>query len=372
VEHAILHLLYARFITKAATELGMWNPKGAAEPFKRLITQGMVHGTTYSDPETGRFFRPDEVDLTNPEDPKIIANGKRPNVSFEKMSKSKYNGVDPQVCIATYGADATRASVLFQAPESEILQWKEGPVKGIVRSSLTKLGRAAEYCPPKERRTWKKPEYTASEIQLLSATKDTIKSVTTKLEAVDGLNTVVSDLIKLANALDAAEPNVTKQALDPAQSVSPSIFMYCTEALVRLMAPILPAWAEEAWHQIHDDGVTHFTEKRQSLDPDTFSVFDAPWPNTVAMEAETKHAHTTQRCVVQVNGKRRFAVDVIPPSELLDQDEELGKWAKDVVFNGTTAGLEFLSKHQNVLTTATNIIVASKGRIVNVVLPKAK
>ncbi|CBX96909.1 hypothetical protein LEMA_P100400.1 [Plenodomus lingam JN3] len=109
VEHAILHLLYARFISKFLATTSTW-PQGKmvnGEPFLRLITQGMVHGETYTDPATGRFLRPDEVDLTNRSKPVIRATGLTPNKSYEKMSKSKYNGVDPGVTIAKYGADAT-------------------------------------------------------------------------------------------------------------------------------------------------------------------------------------------------------------------------------------------------------------------------
>jgi leucyl-tRNA synthetase len=100
VEHAILHLLYARFISKFLASTPVW-PAGhlvKGEPFKQLITQGMVHGKTFTDPENGRFLKPDEVDTTSGT-PLIKATGQTPNVSFEKMSKSKYNGVDPGATI---------------------------------------------------------------------------------------------------------------------------------------------------------------------------------------------------------------------------------------------------------------------------------
>ena len=117
VEHAILHLLYARFISKFLATTPLW-PEGSrshGEPFKRILTQGMVHGKTYSDPVNGRFLKPAEVDISNPSKPIVLATGSVANVSFEKMSKSKHNGVDPSTCMAKYGADATRAHILFQA-----------------------------------------------------------------------------------------------------------------------------------------------------------------------------------------------------------------------------------------------------------------
>ncbi|PVH73152.1 leucyl-tRNA synthetase [Cadophora sp. DSE1049] len=135
VEHAILHLLYSRFISKFLATTPLW-PNGAkvdGEPFKKLLAQGMVHGKTYSDPSTRRFLKPDEVDLTDPSNPLITATNEVANVSFEKMSKSKYNGVDPGTCMAKYGADATRAHILFQAPVSEVLEWDEEKIAGVTR-----------------------------------------------------------------------------------------------------------------------------------------------------------------------------------------------------------------------------------------------
>ncbi|KAH9208627.1 leucyl-tRNA synthetase [Leptodontidium sp. 2 PMI_412] len=135
VEHAILHLLYSRFISKFLATTPLW-PNGAkvlGEPFKKVLTQGMVHGKTYSDPSTGRFLKPEEVNLSNPSKPIVIATKKMANVSFEKMSKSKYNGVDPGTCMAKYGADATRAHILFQAPVSEVLEWDEEKIAGVTR-----------------------------------------------------------------------------------------------------------------------------------------------------------------------------------------------------------------------------------------------
>lgn len=134
-EHAILHLLYARFISKFMATTDYW-PDGAkvnGEPFKQLLTQGMVTGKTYSDPGTGRFLKPTEVDLTDLAKPTIASSGEVARVTFEKMSKSKFNGVDPGATIAKYGADAIRAHILFQAPVTEVLEWDEEKISGITR-----------------------------------------------------------------------------------------------------------------------------------------------------------------------------------------------------------------------------------------------
>jgi leucyl-tRNA synthetase len=376
VEHAILHLLYARFVTKCIVRWKLWNPEGPAEPFKRLITQGMVHGRTYSDPETGRFLKPEEVNLSDPKLPKVVGTGATANVTFEKMSKSKYNGVDPQSCIETYGADATRAHILFQAPESEVLEWNEGPIKGIIRSSLSHLGpRAANACAVGEaRRMWWRDErepYTTKEVELLSVTKSTIESVTSKLESVQGLNTVVSDLLKFANALDHAHTSIIKGKdleIGKHGPIHPSIFLYCTEVLVRLMAPIMPAWAEEAWQILHQDGITHFNSSPEKLQTDS-SVFESEWPH-VEEALSAAVIPTTQICVVQVNGRRRFSCKIpVPPLGLYAKEEKeaLGQWVEHHVFDLTPEGREFQGRNKALLHNAEKVIVASKGRILNVV-----
>lgn len=137
VEHAILHLLYSRFVFKFLCQEGLIRTDGKAlstEPFSRLIAQGMVHGKTFSDPETGRFLKSDEM-LPDPSGQSAVvkSTGKEAVVTWEKMSKSKYNGVDPGVCFQKYGADITRAHMLFAAPLSEVLQWDEEKIVGVQR-----------------------------------------------------------------------------------------------------------------------------------------------------------------------------------------------------------------------------------------------
>lgn len=97
VEHATSHLLYARFIFKFLKDIGTIPFKVPDEPFKCLVTQGMVHGKTFKDPDTGGYLKPDQVEYTCKEAPVIRGTKKAPSISWEKMSKSKWNGVDPQV-----------------------------------------------------------------------------------------------------------------------------------------------------------------------------------------------------------------------------------------------------------------------------------
>lgn len=385
VEHAILHLLYARFMTKFLTDSGLWDAHGPAEPFGKLITQGMVHGKTYSDPSNGRFLRPEEVDLSNPQAPKIQATGVRPNVSFEKMSKSKYNGVDPAGCISKYGADATRAHMLFQAPESEVLEWDEERIVGITRW-LAKTWRVAHtanrICPPgRLRESWARKaerDYGQAEKELLLATKECIESVTAKLSGAEGFNTVVSDLIKLTNALEDAPVGALRNSSSPEEvnEVHPSVYLFCTEALLRMMAPVTPAFADETWELLHQDGKLHFTDSESVYSPGKSSIMDSDWPDPQAM-ADGSIGSRSQTVVVQVNGRRKFESAIpAPKPELLAKghETELKQYVLDHVFKRTSEGTRFLADPRNasIMDDSQTIVVAANGKIVNFVLPKAK
>ncbi|KAH6641470.1 hypothetical protein F5144DRAFT_545520 [Chaetomium tenue] len=247
IEHAILHLLYARFIYKSL----MTNPltpgevdaaDKAHEPFQRLITQGMVHGRTYADPSTGRFLKPDEVDLSDPLAPKVAATGEAATVTYEKMSKSKHNGVDPTDVIAQHGADATRAHMLFQAPVSEILDWDGDKIVGVTRwlgrvhdlvarvaattpSSDTPLPTPRAYFEstpdPTSTMTPQQLAQWDADVAVWRDVQRTITSVTASYERVYALNTVVSDLMALANSIQDRAGLLSDAVRRPAVSALP-------------------------------------------------------------------------------------------------------------------------------------------------------
>jgi leucyl-tRNA synthetase len=128
IEHAILHLLYSRFITKVLRDRGLLS---CDEPFERLLTQGMVQNTAYKNPKTGKYVAPADVaDPANPVDP---TTGDGLEVFYEKMSKSKYNGVDPKSVLTKYGADTARMFILFKAPPEKDLEWDDADVEGQFR-----------------------------------------------------------------------------------------------------------------------------------------------------------------------------------------------------------------------------------------------
>ncbi|PSS00800.1 leucyl-tRNA synthetase [Coniella lustricola] len=358
IEHAILHLLYARFIYKflMTSDLAPQRPSDAVhEPFTRLITQGMVHGKTYIDPSNGRFLKPEEVDLQDPNKPKVVASGKTATVSYEKMSKSKFNGVDPTEFIAKYGADATRAHMLFQAPVSDVVNWDEDKITGVTRW----LGRVYELVAKAEHAVSELDEKAVSQLvkeaaarisdmnkselaewdvnfALWRETQRTIQSVTDSYRAVYSLNTVVSDLMSLTNTIIAHA-----EAHSQIRSAA-------TSALVRMAAPIAPAFAEECW-QLGGTQESLFSGALRFPQPDgTLSLLKP----------------RTQACAVQINGKLKVAVEIPQPPKDSLKAEELKAWLVDRILEAESAS----KLDAAALRSAKKTIVVRGGRVVNFVL----
>lgn len=358
VEHATLHLLYARFMAKFLSRHKLW-PSGKlhhGEPFKKLITQGMVHGKTYSDPHTSRFLKPSEVDASDAAQPRILATGEPATVSYEKMSKSKHNGVDPGDCITKYGADATRAHILFQAPITEVLDWDEDRIVGIHRW-MNRVWRVViqakdidiGFTPPTDMNS-----FSPEQRELWTLLQDTIQDITTSFDKTYSLNTVVSSLIKLTNALAGTSPS----------TVAPELYRAATCGLIKLMAPITPALAEECWATLHPKTQT-----------EADSVFHETWPTPLILASS---AETKVPCAVQIDGKVRFSMTIPqPPEDLvssssINEDGEKQTFQRNWVISNilhTEEGREWAAKvgKKLDLRNAARIIVANGGRIINFV-----
>lgn len=363
IEHAILHLLYARFIYKFLMMSSLVPQESSElvhEPFTRLITQGMVHGKTFIDPHSGRFLRPEEIDLKDPSHPKILATDETAVISYEKMSKSKFNGVDLTEFIAEHGADATRAHMLFQAPVSDVVNWDDEKIAGVTRW----LGRVHELVAKMRVESpltaWRdagddglvdivqrdaKQIAQASDRELQSLDTNfaiwrdvqrTIGSVTESYHNVYSLNTVVSDLMSLTNTI-AAYPG----ALDKYRCLALS-------ALIRMLGPIAPAFASECWQLLGAKEALFGGSVR-------FPVADGTLP---LMKPRT------QTCAVQINGKLKVAVDVPAPPERM-QDDELKPWIVDRILEAD--GALKLGEADRV-RSAKKVIVVKRGKVVNFVL----
>ncbi len=265
IEHAILHLLYARFWTRALKRIGKID---VAEPFASLFTQGMVTHETYlrRDPKSGQpvYFSPGEVErgseaATLREDGQLVEIGR-----VIKMSKSKKNVVDPDEIVATYGADAIRWFMLSDSPPERDLPWSEAGIEG--------CGRFVQ-------RLWRlfaqHDATAAGEDKTLDRKRDqTVAVVAEDIEALS-FNKAVARIYELASAVEKAKPSASRSE--------------AIRALLLLIAPMMPHLAEEAW-QVFGEGL----------------VADAAWPQVdeaLLVEDEITIA-------VQVKGKLRDTLTV--------------------------------------------------------------
>jgi leucyl-tRNA synthetase len=237
IEHAILHLLYARFWTRALAHMGQIT---VAEPFAALFTQGMVTHETYSRIDATRgvpvFFGPEEVDRTS-DGATLLADSAQVEVGrVIKMSKSKKNVVDPDAIIARHGADAVRWFMLSDSPPERDLPWSDAGIEGCARfvQRLWRLFAAYD------------AGATGEDKSLDRKTHQTIAAVASDIEAL-GFNKAVARIYELTGATEKAAPSASRSA--------------AIRALVHLAAPMMPHLAEEAWAKMGE-----------SL------IADAPWP----------------------------------------------------------------------------------------------
>ena len=246
IEHAILHLLYSRFFTKVLRDRGLLN---FDEPFKRLLTQGMVQGLTYLNPNKSgkdKWVPSSIVDPSNPVDPDT---GEALELLYATMSKSKGNGVAPEDVIAQYGVDTARMFVLFKAPPEKDLEWDEADVEGQFRflnrvwTMVTSFDRA--------KITKSSQELSKAEKDLRLAIHTAIKEITEDLTGDYQFNTAVSELMKLSNALKDAKCETSP------------VYQEGIETLVLLLAPFAPHIAEELWHGLGNTESVHKQQWRE-------------------------------------------------------------------------------------------------------------
>jgi len=360
VEHAILHLLYARFIAKFLSTTPMWSsveaPRTTVEPFSKLIAQGMVHGRTLTDPDTKRILKPDEVDTSTPSEPKVQVTGKAAVVTFEKMSKSKYNGVDPGECLRKYGADVTRAHLLFSAPVSDVLDWDEEKITGVQRwfGRIWQIThdiaeRTSTLTVPERASSIDMTKVQPAEAEMWKNVQQTIASVEQSFSTTYSLNTIVSDLMQLTNQIHRALADNSQN-----KHITPTVY-HSIHTLLRLLAPIAPSFAEECWDVLH----AHHSPHR---------AFQGGFPETDG-SLETFHAQS-QPCAVQVNGKLKFATNIQPPPERLSGEEQRD-WVLKAAF-ASEEGKEAVRRSQGLwdVKYARKIIVARGGKTVNLVFDK--
>ncbi|HEX5607448.1 MAG TPA: leucine--tRNA ligase, partial [Candidatus Binatia bacterium] len=289
VEHAVLHLLYARFFTKALRDLGLTR---TGEPFTNLLTQGMVSKETYRCPEHGWLFPGEpagsEKDGWNcPQCGRPVEKGR-----VEKMSKSKKNIIDPEDLVNLYGADTARLFTLFAAPPEKDLEWSDQGVEGAYRF-LSRLWRFVY----QHRTIWSSIASTSEPGELTAELRDlrrmthrTIKKVSDDIDGRFHFNTAIAAIMELFNAVSALASEFGSESAKP-------VVKEGVETIIALLTPFVPHVAHELWQELgHKDG-----------------SLETAWP----AYSEDALAEEEFLIVVQVNGKIRGKITV--PAEVTQE-----------------------------------------------------
>ena len=315
VEHAILHLLYARFLTKALRDNNLFD---IDEPFKRLLTQGMVQSAAYKNSITGKYISPTDIkDITNPKDPK---DNSKLEVLFEKMSKSKYNGIDPESVIKKYGADTARMFILFKAPPEKDLEWGDSDVEGQYRFLCRIWKLFLDYSNNDISHEADKIKQ-ENESSLLKSINIAIKEISNDIKN-NQFNTAISELMKFYNSISSNLNHVNKDLRREA------LMKFCI-----LLAPFAPHISDEIWHLIGNSKSVHLEQ---------WPVFD-----------EDALKENSYELVIQINGKVRDKINV----EINISDDEIKE--KTLIRPNVKKWIDN--------KTIRKIIIV-KGRIINIVV----
>ncbi|AUN94275.1 leucine--tRNA ligase [Pseudazoarcus pumilus] len=330
IEHAILHLLYSRFFTRAMRDCGLVD---VSEPFTRLLTQGMVVADTYyREDESGRkqWFNPADVQVERDDKGRATA-ARAPDGApvviggTEKMSKSKNNGVDPQALIERYGADTARFFIIFAAPPDQQLEWSDSGVEGAYRflRRVWNFGHAFA--------TQYRGQLAGQTPELPAALAEVRREIHLNLKQADfdfgrhQFNTVASATMKMLNALEKApQDDAAAHAAVASEGLS---------ILLRVLAPITPHLAHALWVECGFEG----------------KVIDAPWPQP----DESALVQDEVELVVQVNGKLRGSITVAADAD-------------NATIEAAALACEAARKFMDGKSPRKVIVV--KGRLVNIVV----
>lgn len=295
IEHAILHLLYARFFTKLMNDEGIVSVR---EPFKQLLTQGMVLAATYfrwaDETQTKKiWFNPDDViveldEKARPVSATLRSDGQPVIIGgMEKMSKSRNNGKNPQEIIDAYGADTARLFMMFASPPEQSLEWSDAGVEGAHRF-LRRLWRTVyEF-----KQGGTAAVFAGSHNSLSGSLKElrfklhsTIAKVTDDYDRRQQFNTAIAAVMELLNQYDATAKNGAF-----AEAHGREVAQETLETVLLLLWPIVPHICENLWEQLREGG----------------NVWQQPWPKADPAAL----VQTEMEMMVQVNGKLRDKITV--------------------------------------------------------------
>jgi leucyl-tRNA synthetase len=287
IEHAILHLLYARFWTRFMRDMGALSFK---EPFARLFTQGMVlNEVFFRKPESGRvqYFNPADVILTvDPNTQQRVAVLRNDGQEVESggvvtMSKSKNNGVDPQTLVDEFGADTARLFMLFAAPPEQTLEWSDDGVQGSFRF-IKRLWKAVhDHVASGPAAPLDKAALTEAQRTLRRQSHQTLAKVTDDIGRRRTFNTAIAAVMELLNAVAKFSPGGAQDR---------SVVQEALEIAVLTLSPMIPHVTHALWKHLGHSA----------------ALIDEPWSGVdpEAMESATR------QLVVQVNGKLRAQITV--------------------------------------------------------------
>ncbi|XP_059801161.1 probable leucine--tRNA ligase, mitochondrial isoform X1 [Hypanus sabinus] len=304
-EHAVMHLYYARFISHFCNDQNMVKHR---EPFHKLLVHGLIKGKTYRLPSNGQYLKKDEISFSGP-DPVHAETSEKLQITWEKMSKSKHNGIDPTVVIQQYGIDTVRLYILYAAPPDQDILWdvKTDAIPGVLRwqvrlwTLVTKLidARSAGVIPcpdllnekekSEAKKIWQSKNYTVSQVTSYM-TKDFL------------LNAAISRLMGLTNTLSQSTPQVILHSSEYEEALA---------VLCILVAPMAPHLASELWKglsSIQNKLVTHYQW-------DTDVLFQQ-WPS---LDPKYLQKPDTVQMIVRINNKVCGSVDV--PQEVVKNAE---------------------------------------------------
>ena len=330
IEHAVLHLLYARFFHKLMRDAGLI---GGDEPFKRLLTQGMVVADTYyREDASGRkdWFNPADVEVERDEKGRPVravlkSDGQPVEIGgTEKMSKSKNNGVDPQALIARYGADTVRLFTMFAAPPDQSLEWSDSGVDGASRFIKRLWRQVYEHVSAGPADLVDPTALSDAQKALRRKLHQTIQKVSDDVGRRYTFNTAIAANMELLNELSKFQDDSVQGR---------ALMQEALEAVVLMLAPIIPHACHGLW---------------QALGHET-AVIDARWP---AVD-ESALVSDSIELVVQVNGKLRANIQV-PAAASKEQIEEAALASENV--------------QRFVEDKTVRKIIVVPGRLVNVVV----
>ncbi|KAJ1505752.1 hypothetical protein HMI55_001465 [Coelomomyces lativittatus] len=319
IEHAILHLLYARFMGRWIHQFIQPLPM-EGEPFLTLLTQGMVHGKTYQHAHTLKYLKKNEINFSMT--PLSTLQSNAPVlIKYEKMSKSKFNGVSPTSLLEEHGIDTLRAAILAKAPIAQVLRWEDRDLIGFKRW-LTKvhgLVHARGSIPSKVAERFFGSAFqsdladylntSTNEKELWVKCNEFKASITQSLETNHSLNTIPATLMKYTHTLLHHHPTA-------------STFVYdsCLMDLLRLMAPITPCICQSLWLKLFPNN--------------TYSSYLWQWPmHDPGTFTQEPPSHIT--VIVQLNGKKKghFSLPYQQRTHLLDEVKRSKIWNASNKFN---------------------------------------